>query len=506
MDKELKDKTVIIIGGGIGGLAAANIFAKAGHNVTVLEKNITLGGRTNVFTEKGFTFDMGPSWYLMPDVFEHYYSLIGEDINKHLDLIKLNPSYRTFFENNKQIDISPDVSKTKELFESLEPGAGDKFESYIKQSSFQYNVAYQNFLFKNYDSVLDFFNLRVIRNGLKMNLFSNMNSYVDKFFQNSVIHKVLEYTLVFLGASPYNAPAIYALMSHVDFVQGVFYPKGGLYEIIKSLKKISENNNVILKTGEEALEIICDAGKAIGVKTIKDTYYADIIISNADIAHTELSLIKDEKLRMYSQKYWDNIVMAPSGFILYMGLNKEIPGLLHHNLYFVDDWKKNFDDIFENPKPPVNPCFYVCCPTKTDKTIAPPGKDSLFVLVPFPANVFMTEKEKEDYKEHILDLMALKMNLKSLRSDIEYLRTYDSKDFKDDYNSFQGTALGFAHTLMQSASFRPKNIHSKIKNLYFVGAGTTPGVGLPMCLISAELVYKRVYNIKGDGPLSNLNG
>ena len=495
---------IIIIGAGIGGLGAANIFAKAGHDVTIIEKNKKLGGKINVFEANGYTFDMGPSWYLMPEIFEHHYNLLGEDVNEHLDLIKLNPSYRAFFENDKSVDITASVEETKELFESIEKGSAKKFEKYIKQSSFQYRTAYDSFLFKNYNSIFDFINWQIITKGLKMNLLSPMYSYVNKFFHNHKIHKILEYTLVFLGSSPYNAPALYALMSHVDFIQGVFYPRGGLYKLIESMEEIAKKNGVKIVNEKEVKEIIIKDKKAVGVELNNQTFYGDIIISNADIWHTDTNLIKDEKNRMYSKKYWDNIVMAPSGFILYIGLNKKIPGILHHNIYFRDDWKSNFDDIFIDKKPPQNPCFYVCCPTKSDDGIAPMGKDSLFVLVPFPDGVYMDDNERTKYQEHILDIMQEKMGIHDLRNSIEYIKNYDSVNFENDYNAFRGSALGFAHTLMQSAYFRTKNKHSKIKNLYFVGGGTVPGIGMPMCLISAELIYKRVIGDKTSSPLKNL--
>ena len=500
----MKKQNIIIIGGGIGGLATANIFARAGHEVTLVEKNQNLGGKANIFTENGFTFDMGPSWYLMPDVFEHHYGLLGEDINEHLDLIKLNPSYRAFFENDKSIDITASVEETKELFENIEKGSAKKFEKYIKQSSFQYKTAYDHFLFKNYDSIFDFLNWQVLTKGVRMNLLSPMYKYVGKFFQHHKIHKILEYTLVFLGSSPYNAPALYALMSHVDFVQGVFYPRGGLYKLIESMENIAVKNGVVIKKSESAEEILIESSIATGVKTDKATYTADIVISNADIWFTENKLIKDPKNRMYTKEYWDKMVMAPSGFILYIGLNKKIDGILHHNIYFRHDWQQNFDDIFNDKKPPQNPCFYVCCPTKSDNAIAPAGKDSLFVLVPFPDGVYMNDSERAKYQEHILDMIQEKMAIPDLRNSIEYIKSYDSVNFENDYNAFRGSALGFAHTLMQSAYFRTKNKHSKVKNLYFVGAGTVPGIGMPMCLISAELIYKRAVGDKTSSPLKNI--
>jgi phytoene desaturase len=500
-------KKVAIIGAGIGGLATAILLAKKGYEVRIFEKNKTIGGRANVFEHNGFVFDMGPSWYLMPDVFEHFYNLVGENIKDHLDLIPLTPSYRAFFEEDGFWDIPADPEKVSDIFESVEPGAKKQFAKYLKQSSYQYHTAYQHFLFKNYKSIFDFFNWKMITKGLRMNILSMMDTYVQKFFSNDKIHKILQYTLVFLGSSPYNTPALYSLMSHVDFVGGVFYPKGGLYMVIESFKDIAEKNGIIINSGQSIERINYDADSQVSGVTLTggDFIPADIVISNADMEHTEMKLIQDDSKRMYSKDFWDKAVVGPSGFILYVGLKEKLGSeILHHNLYFNKDWKANFDAIFDNKKIPYNPSFYVCCPTKSDNTIAPEGKDSLFILVPFPSGVEMNDEEKTLYQEHIIDCVSTQMNLSDLRSKIEYLRVYDNKNFSQDYNAFQGTALGLAHTLTQSASFRPKNKHTKIKNLYYVGAGTTPGVGMPMCLISAELVYKHIEGITHAEPLLEL--
>lgn len=497
-------KQIVIIGAGIGGIAAAILLAKSGYQVTILEKNKQIGGRANIFEEQGFTFDMGPSWYLMPDVFEHFYTLIGENITDHLDLIKLQPSYRAFFEKGNSWDIPADPDLVSDIFESEESGAGKKFKKYLAQSSYQYKTAYDHFLFKNYDSVFDFLNWKIITRGLKMNIFSVMDRYVKKFFTSDRIAKILQYTLVFLGSSPYNTPALYSLMSHVDFVGGVFYPRGGLYKVIESFKGIAEKHGVKFITSTPVKKILYDdSSHVVGVQDVEGViYHADYVISNADMQHTEMNLIQDSRKRMYDKKFWDKTVVGPSGFILYLGLkNKVSDFLLHHNLYFASDWKANFDAIFDNKKIPYNPSFYVCCPTKTDNTIAPIGKDALFVLVPFPSGISINSVQKSEYTEYIIDHIQQQMNLSNLREQIQYRRVYDEHNFKQDYNAFAGTALGLAHTLTQSASFRPKNKHTKIKNLYYVGAGTTPGVGMPMCLISAELVYKRIRSITHGRPL-----
>ncbi len=499
------NKKVVVIGAGIGGLGTAGLFAKKGYDVTVLEKNENFGGRANIFEAEGFRFDMGPSWYLAPDIFEHYFELLGEKISDHLTLKKLQPSYRIFFRKDSHpLDIHSDLDIDTGAFDSIESGAGEKLREYLKQSEYQYDVATQHFMYKNYDTVFDFLNRRVMTEGQKLSVFSKMHSFVSRFFKSKKLQQVMEYTMVFLGTSPYEAPALYNLMSHMDFNQGVFYPTGGFYELIKSLCAIAEKNGAKLRSGANVSEIVVENGAATGVRLSNgEIVPADIVISNADMWFTETKML-GEKWRTHSQKYWNKRVMAPSAFIMYLGVNEKLPGITHHNLLFSEDWRKNFDDIYKSPCLPDEPSLYVCAPSVTDSSVAPEGKENLFVLVPIASDLEMSNEEKESYADKILNLMETEMRLPGLRDKIEYRRIYTVEDFAADYNSFKGSALGLAHTIWQTAIFRPKNQSSKVKNLYYVGAGTNPGIGTQICLISAELAYKRVHGIKTAGPLDSL--
>jgi phytoene desaturase len=308
--------------------------------------------------------------------------------------------------------------------------------------------------------------------------------------------------MVFLGTSPYEAPALYNLMSHMDFNQGVFYPQGGFYELIKALARVAEKNGATLRTNSPVTEIVVEDGETRGVQLeSKEFVPADIVISNADIQFTETKLL-DERWRTYNDKYWSKRVMAPSAFIIYLGVKEKLPNLIHHNLLFSEDWRKNFDDIYKDPCLPEEPSLYVCAPSVTDPGVAPEGKENLFVLVPIASDLPITEEEKEAYSEKVLALMEREMGLHGLREKIEFKRIYTVSDFAADYNAFKGTALGLAHTIWQTAIFRPNNHSKKVKNLYYVGAGTNPGIGTQICLISAELVYKRVHGIKTAEPLA----
>lgn len=499
------NKRVVVIGAGIGGLGAAGLFAKKGYGVTVLEKNELAGGRANLFETGGFRFDMGPSWYLAPDLFEHYFDLVGEKVSDHLTLEKLSPSYRIFFRaGSEQLDIHSDIERDGASFEAIEPGSAEQLKAYLKQSKYQYEVATQHFMYKNYDTIFDFLNRRVMTEGQKLSVFSKMHTFVSKFFKSQKLRQVMEYTMVFLGTSPYEAPALYNLMSHMDFNQGVFYPKGGFYELINALVRIAEKNGATIRTRSEVAEIMVENGVTNGVRLADgEIVSADIVISNADMWFTETRML-DKKWQTHPQKYWDKKVMAPSAFILYLGVNKKLPNLAHHNLLFSEDWRKNFDDIYKDPQLPAEPSLYVCAPSVTDDSVAPAGKENLFVLVPIASDLEITEELKAEYTEKVLEIIEREMNLPGLRKNIEYKRVYTVDDFASDYNSFKGTALGLAHTIWQTAIFRPKNQSKKVKNLFYVGAGTNPGIGTQICLISAELAYKRVHGIKSAAPLNSL--
>jgi phytoene desaturase len=496
------NKNLVIIGSGIGGLGAAGLFAKKGYKVTVLEKNENFGGRANVFEHDGFRFDMGPSWYLAPDLFEHYFEVLGEKVENYLDLIRLSPSYRIFFKDDPEtVDIHSNRKLDTETFDVIEPGAGEHLEAYLKQSEYQYGVATQHFMYKNYDTIFDFFNKRVMTEGQKLSVFTKMHKFVSRFFKTRKLQQIMEYTMVFLGTSPYEAPALYNLMSHMDFNQGVFYPRGGFYELIKALVSIAEKNGVSLRNNAEVAEIQVENGTAKSVR-LKDgeVIPADIVISNADMQFTETRLL-ERQWQTYREKYWKKRVMAPSAFIMYLGLKKKTPNLTHHNLFFSKDWRKNFDEIYDDPRLPGEPSLYVCAPSVTDTGVAPDGKENLFVLVPIASGLEISDDEKKLYADKIIKLVGTEMEIENLAESIEYQRIYTVEDFGNDYNSYRGSALGLAHNLRQTAIFRPKNQSKKVRNLYYVGAGTNPGIGTQICLIYAELVYKRVHGITSAKPL-----
>lgn len=500
----MKEQKVVIIGAGFGGLASAAIFAKAGYKVTLVEKNSKPGGRANLLERDGFRFDMGPSWYLMPEIFEHFFTIMGEKSSDYYTLERLSPSYRVFFKDvdNNKVDIFGDIERDLKTLEKLEPGIESSFRKYLSRATLQYEISKDRFLYKNYDSIFDFLTWEVMRDGLRLSVFSRMQNYVARFFKTDEVQKIMQYSLVFLGSSPYNTPALYSLMSHIDFMQGVFYPKGGMYEVVKAIESIGRKNGAEYRYKAPVKEIVVDNGLAKGVLLENGEFIeADIVISNADSAHTELNLLSKES-REHSSEYYESRTWAPSALLLYMGVNKKLTKLQHHSLIFCKDWEKNFAQIFDNPEWPQDPSLYVCVPSKTDTTVAPNGKENIFVLVPVAAGLDYTEQELHAYGEKIISTIE-DVTGESFSKDILFKEFFSVKDFASVYNSYKGTALGLAHTLKQTALFRPNNISKKVKGLYFVGAGTNPGIGMPMCLISAELVFKRVKEIKTSHPLNS---
>ena len=489
-------KKVCIIGGGIGGLATAGLLAKRGYQVQLFEKNEQLGGRMSVLKKDGFTFDMGPSWYLMPDIFEHFFALLGERVEDYLDLKKLAPSYRIFFKNDaSQADFYADVEKNKPTFEAMEQGSATVLDRYLEKARRSYEISKQWFLYRNYDSVLDFLDKRVAVEGMRLPILRSLHSYVASQFLSEKVRKVLEYQLVFLGTSPYRAPALYSLMNHIDFNVGVFYPMGGMGELTRVVAELAQKNGAELHTNTPVQEILVNEGKATGVR-LEDgrVISADIVISNADLAFTEQHLLPKES-RDHSDGYWDSRVMSPSALLLYLGVKGKIPHLLHHNLLFCEDWKLNFKEIFDDPRWPTDPSIYVSMTSATDPLVAPADHENIVVLVPIAPNLAYTEAELDAYEKSILQTIATSMKIEDFEERIVSKTRFCVKDFASRYNSYKGSALGLAHTLPQTAAFRPNNVSKNVEGLYAVGANVNPGIGVPMCLISAELVYKRIEGI-----------
>ncbi|MDQ3008412.1 MAG: phytoene desaturase family protein [bacterium] len=496
-------RSIIVIGAGIGGLATAALLGKLGWNVTVLEKNEQAGGRASQLKAKGFTFDMGPSWYLMPDVFERFFQHFNLSTKKVLNLIKLNPQYRVFFSDGTKVDITGDIPKDKKTFEALEPGSSSAFDTYLAESKVKYDLSMKHFLYKNVDSVKDFFSLGLFKHGRSLHVFESMDSYVKSFFKTEKMQQIIQYTLVFLGGAPKNTPALYSLMSHIDFNLGVWYPKGGMYSVVTVLVKLGKKYGVTYIYNSPVTAIITEENggkhRVTAVKCGRKTFKADVVISNADYAFTE-DLLKDQTLRNYSPQYWQKRTLGPSSFILYLGVKGKLSKLAHHNLLFGKNWQEHFQDIFDRPTWPRQPSIYINKQSGADSSCAPKGHEAVFILVPVAAHLEESKQHREEYAEFTIKYIEEQLKI-SLTDKIIYKKIFSITDFKSRYNAFGGSALGLAHTLWQTSLWRPSNYSKKISNLFFVGASTVPGIGVPICLISAELVSDKIQRLVRIGKL-----
>jgi 1-hydroxy-2-isopentenylcarotenoid 3,4-desaturase len=483
-------KRIVVIGAGYGGLAAAARLASQGRDVTVLEKNEGPGGRGRGWRTRGFLFDMGPSWYLMPEVFEQFFADLGARREDYWQLVKLPLYYQVFFGDGTKARITDELAETRETFGRLEPGGAAKLDAYLKAAEYKYRTAMGEFLYRDYNSLLDFFNRKLVVEGLKLDVFTSLDRFVRKEFTDVRARQLLEYSMVFLGSSPSNAPALYSLMSHVDLDLGVYFPKGGMTSIAEGLERFARDRGAVIRYATPATGIVTERGRVRAVATTAGEVPADAVVVNADYAHAEMDLLSDAD-RSYGAGYWKKAVVAPSMLVAYLGTRGKVPGLEHHNLHFISDWNAHFDTIFKRPGWPSDPCFYASVVSKTDPGVTPAGGENIFLLVPVAPGL----QDTDDAREALFNRAMAKLEAfcgSGIRSDLEVKRLYSQRDFTADYNALRGTALGLSHTLGQTAVFRPSRRSRRVKGLYFAGQYTHPGIGVPIALIAAELAARAV--------------
>ncbi len=484
-------KKVIIVGAGIAGMSASAILAKEGYDVTIIEKNDKPGGRINSFSSDGFTFDMGPSWYWMPDVFESFYKLFGHTASDFYDLVRLDPSYKVVFKNSQEINIPASYTELLDLFESIEPGAAKKLTTFLEHAQYKYEVGMNEFVWKPGRSIFEFLDIRVFKSVFKLQMFSSVAKEVESLFKDDRLRQILKFPVLFLGATPEDTPALYSLMNYADLKLGTWYPKGGMYEIAKAFKRISDELGVTYRFDEPVTDFAYrDDGSISSVKTASGEYKADIIIANADYNHVETSLLK-QSLQSYSPKYWNSRKLAPSSLLVYLGVNKKLKNLEHHNLFFDADFKEHAAQIYKKPAWPDNPLFYVCCPSVSDSSVAPLGCENLFLLMPIAPDLSDSTEMNNKYLDMMLKRLEDHIG-QSVTPNIVYKKFFSVDSFKEVYNSFKGNAYGLANTLSQTAILKPSLKSKKISNLYFSGQLTTPGPGLPPAIISGQVVAAEI--------------
>ncbi len=484
------DKKALVIGSGFAGLSAAIALASKGFETTIVEKNNSIGGRARQFSESGFTFDMGPSWYWMPDVFESFFNRFGKSVSDYYELIRLDPSYQVVYGKGEEMPIPANMGELEALFESIEAGAGLKLREFLKQAAYKYEVGINKLVYKPGRSVTEFASVKLLADVLRMDVFQSMAKHVRKFFKHPKLIELMEFPVLFLGALPENTPALYSLMNYADMSLGTWYPKGGMFRIVEAMAALAESLGVSIHTNCEVLAINTQGGKVTNVQTIKGDFEADVVIAGADYHHVETKLLKPED-RNYSAKYWDSRVMAPSSLLYYVGVKGQLDGLLHHNLFFDTDFAPHAKAIYTDPKWPEKPLFYASLTSKTDATVAPAGHENLFLLIPTAPGLKDTEEIRSKYFDLIVNRME-DITGNSIKDNIVYQRSFAHSDFVTDYHSFKGNAYGLANTLTQTAILKPALKNKRLNNLFYTGQLTVPGPGVPPSLISGLVVAEEV--------------
>ena len=466
-------------------------MAKAGWDVTVLEKQSTPGGRARQLKADGFTFDMGPSWYWMPDVFERYFNCFGKKVADYYELERLEPSYRIYWKDGKS-DIPADYNELKKLFESIEPGSGEKLDRFLEEAAYKYEVGINKLVYKPGQSLTEFLDWDTIKGVFKLDVFTSIDKHIRKFFKHPKLRQLMEFPVLFLGALPKDTPALYSLMNYADIKLGTWYPKKGMYAVVEGMHKLAEELGVKFVFDCNVTAINVDQARANKVVAEGNrSFDADVVIGGADYHFVESKLLP-ENYRRYSDRYWEKRLMAPSCLLYYIGLNKKTEGVPHHSLFFDADFDVHGKEIYTTRQWPTDPLFYLSVSSVTDETVAPAGCDNMVFLIPVAAGLEAdTEELRERYFQKILARFEEKTG-QQIRNNIVYKKSYSISNFVTDYNSFKGNAYGLANTLMQTAIFRPSCRSIKIKNLFYTGQLTVPGPGVPPSLISGEVVAKEI--------------
>lgn len=479
-------KTVAVIGSGFASLSAACHLAKAGLEVTVFEKNSTPGGRARNFEAQGFTFDMGPSWYWMPDVFEKFFSAFGKKPADYYTLERLNPSYRIYYSANDHLDVPAGIEALCAMAEKLEPGSGKKLMRFLDEGKFKYEIGINKLVYKPGQSLLELADAKVMAGLFRLHVFQSISTYIRKYFSEKKLIQLLEFPVLFLGATPENTPALYSLMNYADMALGTWYPRGGMYKVVEGMMQLASELGIKFEFNAAVEQFELNAVKAKGVVVNGRFRPFHYIVAGADYHHVEQTLLP-EKFRRYTPAYWNSRTLAPSSLIFYLGINKKLDGLLHHTLFFDQDFRKHAEEIYSNPQWPSQPQFYISCPSKTDPNVAPAGHENLMILMPVAPGLPDTPEIRETYFRIIVERLE-KLTRQTIQESIVFKRSYAHNDFVADYNAFKGNAYGLANTLWQTANLKPGIKNKKVSNLFYTGQLTVPGPGVPPSIISGQVV------------------
>ena len=481
---------IAIIGSGFSGLSAACYLAQAGFEVTVFEKNTSPGGRARKFESQGFTFDMGPSWYWMPDIFENFFGHFGKRPSDYYELVRLDPSYRIVYAEKETLDIPAGVENLCTLFDQLEPGSSTLLRKFLAEGRFKYEIGMQDLVYKPGLSITELIDPELIKGIFKLHVFAPISTYIRKFFKSPKLIQLLEFPVLFLGAKPEKTPALYSLMNYADMALGTWYPLGGMHKIIEGMVTLARSLGVQFAFNSNVERLEMTAAEANGLIVDGTLHAFDYVVASADYHHVEQRLLPLTH-RNYTAAYWQKRVMAPSSLIFYLGLNKKIDHLLHHTLFFDASFHQHAEEIYDEPAWPTAPQFYVSCPSKTDSTVAPEGYENLFILIPVATGLEDNDLIRDKYFEMVISRME-RLLRQNIRDHIVFKRSYAHNDFMTDYNAFRGNAYGLANTLMQTANLKPSIVNKKVKNLFYTGQLTVPGPGVPPSIISGQVVAKEL--------------
>ena len=482
-------KKALVIGSGFSGLSSAAFLSKNGFEVTLVEKNKTVGGRARIFHEKGYSFDMGPSWYWMPEIFENFFNEFNLKIEDLYDLKQLDPGFKIVFKD-QEINLPSSWNEICHLFDKYEENGADKLNKFMEDAQQKYSIGL-DFLYNSPGvSIRELFNPQILKNINKLQLLTSYRNHIKKYFSNEYLINILEFPVLFLGTSAKHTPALYSLMAYSGIKQGTFYPIGGFNAVIKSMEKLCIDLGVNIVTGSEVKKINIKNKKVVSVSTENEEIETDYLIASADYAHVENQLL-EKKYRNYSTEYWNKKNFSPSSLLFYLGVSKKLNKLDHHTLFFDEDIEQHSNDIYEKPIWPKKPLFYACCPAKTDPKVAPKDKENLFILVPIAAGLNDTEEIREEYFKIVMKRLE-KFCGEKITEHIEYKKSYCVNDFITDYNAFKGNAYGLANTLMQTANLKPKIVNKQVENMYYTGQLTVPGPGVPPSIISGQLVAEQI--------------
>ena len=483
-------KKIAVIGSGFAGLSAALCLAKEGHSITVFEKNSSPGGRARKFESNGYVFDMGPSWYWMPEVFDKFFNQFGKKASDLYTLTRLNPSYRIYFSAADCWDIPAGEENLYKLFEDVEPGSSAYLKKFLDEAKFKYEIGINELVYKPGLSVSELFDWRLISGALKLHVFQSLAGYIRKSFKDPRIIQLLEFPVLFLGSTAQKTPALYSLMNYADMALGTWYPQGGMYKVIEAMVAIGKDLNVQFNFNAEISELIVESDQITGVRVGDKIYRYDYVIAGADYHHVEQKLLPEQS-RRYSHAYWESRSLAPSSLIFYLGFRKKIKGLNHHTLFFDQDFSLHGYEIYHEPQWPTSPLFYVSCPSKTDPSVAPLNHENVFILIPVAPGLTDNPATRERYFNMVINRLE-KITGEPLQDFIDFKKSYAHNDFIRDYHSFKGNAYGLANTLRQTANLKPSIINKKVKNLFYTGQLTVPGPGVPPSLISGQVVAQQV--------------